>query len=608
MCGIIGYTGKKMCAEKLIAGLYALEYRGYDSAGMATFEKNGVRVVRSKGGIDDFVGKIEKSGENSDALCGIAHTRWATHGEPSDINAHPHKVGRVTLVHNGIIENYREIKKMLSEKGYSFSSQTDTEVASALIDFEYSKSNDPLAAISNATALMFGSFAFGIIFEDRKNEIYGAKKDSPLLLGIGDDGFYIASDITAFLPYTKKYVMVNDGEIIHLTKEHFEVFDSFLCYVEKEIKTAMFDVKSAEKGGYDHFMLKEIHEEKTSVERTLGPRVKNQLPDFSAEISDTNRLSSLTSIHIVACGTAMHAGLYAKYMIEKLTGIPVFVEIASEFRYSDPILEKTSAVFVISQSGETADTLAAVRLAKEKGIYTLGFVNVLASTIARESDDVIYTYAGPEIAVASTKAYTVQTSLLALFAVYLAYLRKDISVSEANYYTNIFFSELPSKIEEVISREESIKNAAYSLCDREDMFFIGRSVDSYIAMEGALKLKEISYIHAEAYSAGELKHGTISLVTQGTPIVTLITRKDIAEKTASNMREVVSRGARIYLICGNGVCCTDADFVFILPDTDETALPILAATVTQLFAYHAAVMRGCSVDKPRNLAKSVTVE
>jgi len=608
MCGIIGYTGKKLCAEKLIKGLYALEYRGYDSAGMATFEEGDVRVVRSKGGIDDFVKKTEENGKTFSAVCGIAHTRWATHGEPSDINAHPHRVGRVTLVHNGIIENYKELKEELVLSGYSFSSETDTEVAAALIDSFYRDIRSPEAAICSALKKIRGSYAFGILFDDIENEIYGARKDSPLLIGIGEGETYLSSDITAFLPYTKKYVMVDDGEIVHLRADGFSVLDMTLNAVEKDILVSSLDINSAEKGGYDHFMLKEIHEEKSAVERTLGPRVKGGLPDFSSEISDAERLKKLSSVHIVACGTAMHAGLYAKYMMEKFLRIPVFVDTASEFRYSDPILDENTAVFAVSQSGETADTLAAIRLAKERGVYTLGIVNVLASAIAREADDVIYTYAGPEISVASTKAYTVQTSLFGLFTLWLSYIRGKMREDDVRKYTKVFSSELPEKIEEAISREESIKCAASALCKNEDIFFIGRSVDSYIATESALKLKEISYIHAESYSAGELKHGTISLINDGTPVITLLTRRDIAEKTISNMREVISRGARVYLICAKGVSASEAEITFELPDADELVLPIVAATVTQLFAYHAAVMRNCSVDKPRNLAKSVTVE
>ncbi|MGN1095740.1 MAG: glutamine--fructose-6-phosphate transaminase (isomerizing) [Eubacteriales bacterium] len=608
MCGIIGYTGYKPCVSKLLSGLYALEYRGYDSAGMALYDEDGVDVFRSKGGIDDFKKRFISELDASKSVCGIAHTRWATHGAPSDINAHPHRVGRVTLVHNGIIENYRDIKKELEKLGYSFSSETDTEVAAALIDFYYGKTGEPLSSIYEAKKRFSGSYAFGIIFDGRHGEIYGAKKDSPLLLGIGDDGIYTASDITAFLPYTKKYVMIEDGEVFRAVNNGFEIYDASFSRTEKPVMTADFDISAAEKGGYAHFMLKEIHEERSAVERTVGPRVKNSLPDFSSERLCEEKLKSLSSVHIVACGTAMHAGLYAKFLIEKYIRIPVFVEIASEFRYQDPILGENTAVIVISQSGETADSLAAVRLAKERGVYTLAFVNVLSSSIAREADDVIYTYAGPEIAVASTKAYTVQTALLALFTVYLSLLRGSIGKEEAKRLTSSVCHELPRLIDEVISREDEIKEVAREIYGKEDMFFIGRGADAYIAMEAALKMKEISYIHAEAYSAGELKHGTISLITDGTPVVTLITQSSVAEKTASNMREALSRGADTFLICGAGLPVPGEGRIFELPASDGIISPILAATVSQLLAYHTALLRGCSVDKPRNLAKSVTVE
>lgn len=590
----------------MLSGLYALEYRGYDSAGAAFFENGDVKVVRSKGGIAKLEEKL--SHREAKSFCGIAHTRWATHGEPSEKNAHPHRAGGVTLVHNGIIENYRELKTELSDLGYTFASDTDTEAAAALLDFYYKEEMEPLRAISRALSRLRGSYAFGIIFDGREGEIYGAKKDSPLLLGACADGNFLASDITAFLPYTKKYIMMNDGEIARVTAEKTEVFGLSLAPVSKEVQTAKFDAAAAEKGGYAHFMLKEIHEEKSAVERTIGARVKNGLPDFSSEGLCTEKLKKLSSVHIVACGTAMHAGLYAKFMIEKILRIPVFVEIASEFRYCNPILENDTAVLVISQSGETADSLAAVRLAKERGVYTLAFVNVLASTIAREADDVIYTYAGPEIAVASTKAYTVQTTLLGLFTIYLGVLRGAIAQDEAKRYTSVFCEEIPQKLDEVIAREREIEEMAREISSSEHMFFIGRGVDSYIAMEGALKLKEISYIHAQAYSAGELKHGTISLITDGVPVVTLATQSGTAEKTVSNMREVMARGGEVYLIAGAGLSADGVKRAFVLPKADEVASPILAATVTQLLAYHVACARGCEVDKPRNLAKSVTVE
>lgn len=607
MCGIIGYTGKEACRERLLKGLYALEYRGYDSSGMAFFENDGICSVKSEGGIANLEKKLSDM-PLKHSFCGIAHTRWATHGAPSERNAHPHTVGSVSLVHNGIIENYRELKEELADKGYAFVSDTDTEVAAALIDFCYKTENDPLRAVAAAVRRIRGSYAFGIIFADRQGEIYGVKKDSPLLLGVADDGNFIASDITAFLSYTKNYIMINDGQTAHLTREGIEVFDSELLPVPKEVKTADFDASLAEKGGCDHFMLKEINEEREAVLRTLGPRVKNGLPDFSAEALDEEKLKNLSSVHIVACGTAMHAGLYAKFLIEKFLRIPVFVEIASEFRYCDPILDKNTAVLVISQSGETADSLAAVRLARARGIYTLAFVNVLASTIAREADDVVYTYAGPEIAVASTKAYTVQTALLGLFTIYLGVLRGVFSNEEAAAYTSVFCKDLPQSLCDIISDDKDIIQTAEKIASCENMFFIGRGVDSYIAMEGSLKLKEISYIHAEAYSAGELKHGTISLITDGVPVLAIATQSSTSEKMVSNIREVMARGGDVYLVAGKGISADGVEHIFTLPEIDEIAVPITAATFTQILAYHVAVKRGCNVDKPRNLAKSVTVE
>lgn len=607
MCGIMGFTGKENCRSRLIGGLRALEYRGYDSAGVALSGKDDIKIVRSEGGISKLEEKLGHFPEN-DEKCGIAHTRWATHGEPSERNAHPHRAGKVILVHNGIIENYRALKEELKTYGYTFVSDTDTEVAAAVIDLYYKEAEDPVCAIAKAMARLRGSYAFGIIFEDRKNEIYGVKKDSPLLLGTSDNGTFLASDITAFLAYTKRYIMLNDGDISRVTADGAEIFDMSLRKVEKSIMTANFDASQAEKGGYPHFMIKEIHEEKEVVERTLRRYIKDGSFDLSAEGLDEEKLRKLSSIHIVACGTAMNAGLYAKSIIERFLRIPVFAEIASEFRYCDPILDDDTAVLVISQSGETADSLAAIRLAKAKGIYTIAVVNVIASSIAREADDVLYTFAGPEIAVASTKAYTAQAALLGSFAIYLGILRGALAKEQAVSYIRGFCEYLPEKLNEVIAREEEVKQIAKEISSAEDIFFIGRGVDSYIAAESALKLKEISYIHAEAYSAGELKHGTISLITSDVPVVTIVTQSGIAKKTFGNMREVMARGGKIYLICGVHSATDGAERTFELPEADELISPILAATVTQLLAYHVANMRGRNVDKPRNLAKSVTVE
>ena len=610
MCGIIGYSGNENAVPKLLYGLKALEYRGYDSAGIAVFEKDGITTVKAKGRIQNVEHKLEEQYPSLSSLCGIGHTRWATHGEPSDTNSHPHGTENLMLVHNGIIENYIVLKNFLTEQGYTFVSQTDTEVAAKLIDYYYLESHDPLRAIRSALEKINGSYAFGIIFKDFPGKIYATRKDSPLIVALSDKGNFIASDIPAVLKHTNRYYQLEQGEIAVVTADSAEVFDLSGKPVKKEVKTADWDIDAAEKGGYEHFMIKEIHEEPSSVIKTIRPRVKNGLPDLALPELTDDVLCSFERIHMVACGTAMHAGLIGKTAIEKLARIPVEVEIASEFRYKNPILGKKDLVVIISQSGETADTLAALRLSKERGAYTLAIVNVAGSSIAREADSTLYTWAGPEIAVASTKAYTVQASLLYLFAVKLALCCKAVSEEKAKELLTVLLEKVPAAIEKAFLLSEQCKTISDKYKDSEHLFFIGRGLDYDVAREASLKLKEISYIHSEAYAAGELKHGTISLITDGTPVVAICTQDALYDKMVSNIKEVRARGARVILLCKEGAHGTEeiAEDVIVLPEIPELFMPIPTMTVLQLFAYYTSVLLGCDVDKPRNLAKSVTVE
>lgn len=606
MCGIVGYVGEKEPVSVLTEGLEKLEYRGYDSAGIAVSNHGEICVIKAKGRLSDLEKKIQLQGKPKGS-CGIGHTRWATHGEPSDINSHPHCGKRLTVVHNGIIENYQELKERLQAKGIAFESQTDTEVIAKLLDYLYK--GDPLEAIRKLTVRLKGSYALGILFQDFPDAIYALRKDSPLIIGLGEGENFIASDIPAILKYTRRYCLPEEDEIAVITAEKAEVvnIDGKVC--QKEILIADWDMEAAEKGGFPHFMLKEIHEEPQAVMSTLSPRMKDGLPCFGlAELTD-EKLMSFEKIHIVACGTALHAGMVAKSAVEALARVPVSIEIASEFRYNNPILRKNDLVLIISQSGETADTLAALRLARAKGIFTLAVVNVVGSSIARESDSVLYTWAGPEIAVASTKAYTVQISLLYLLAIRLGYLHKTLPESEARRLTGEL-ETMPELLHKTLELSGRCKYLASRFQNASDLFYIGRGIDWSLAMEGSLKLKEISYIHSEAYAAGELKHGTISLVVKGTPVIALSTQKRLYEKMVSNIKEVSTRGATVLLICPEGTPGAEqaADYVLYLPETEELFAPVPAAAVLQLLAYYTAVLRGCDVDKPRNLAKSVTVE
>lgn len=608
MCGIIGYAGEKNAASEVLNGLRLLEYRGYDSAGMAAMTENGILVVKKKGRVDVLAAAVGDT--LSASRTAIGHTRWATHGEPSDRNSHPHGTERVMLVHNGIIENDLVLKERLLAKGYVFESDTDTEVAAKLIDSLYEETESPVEALRRAASQLCGSYAFAVLFEDIPDTIYAMRCESPLLVGVAEDGAYLASDIAAFLPKTRKYIPVENREILSVCQSKVTFYAESGEAYEKKALLAEWDIEAAERGGFESFMEKEMHEEPRVTVQTLSPRIVSGLPDFSREISET-RLLSARKIWFIGCGTAYHAGLFGKFAFEKYAGIPAEAAIASEFRYAEPLLTGEDAVILISQSGETADTLAALRLAKDKGAYTIAVVNVGFSTIARESDAVLQTFAGPEIAVASTKAYTVQTALLLLLSVSLGMKNQRLSVADAEKKTELLSVTLPKAIEETLMLSDTIRDTAKMIAKAEHLFFIGRNQDYISSLEGSLKLKEISYIHSEAYAAGELKHGTISLVEEGTPVVALSTVSALREKLLSNLKETLARGARAAVICEASAKKHFVDLspeFILLPDADAFILPIVTATALQLLAFHTASLRGCDVDKPRNLAKSVTVE
>lgn len=539
--------------------------------------------------------------------CGIGHTRWATHGEPSDINSHPHGNKRVSIVHNGIIENYKQIKDFLIEEGYSFVSETDTETVAKLLDYYYV--DDPVDTIIKVLAEIKGSYALGIMFRDYPDTVFAVRKESPLIVGVGENENFLASDVPAIIKYTRDYYLLEANEIAVVKKDSVQIYDMHKEPVHKEINTADWDVDAAEKGGYEHFMLKEIHEQPAAVRDTVSPRIINGMPDLSQDGVDMQKLKDYRQIFIVACGTAMHAGMVGKYVIEKLARKPVIVDIASEFRYRDPIITKDDLMIVISQSGETADTMAVLRLAKEVGAATLAVVNVVGSSIAREADMVIYTHAGPEISVASTKAYMVQISVMYLLAFELAYANGTIDKERCMELT-AQLGQMPDIIRETLELKDTCSFVASKLVNAESLLYIGRGLDYALSMEGSLKLKEISYIHSESYAAGELKHGTISLITEGMPVIAVATQKKLIEKTVSNIREVKARGAMVILICDNSIEVGEgvADYIIRLPQTDEQLMPMAAAAPLQLIAYYTSVLKGNDVDKPRNLAKSVTVE
>lgn len=612
MCGIVGYIGTQKASPILINGLLRLEYRGYDSAGIATLEPEGITVMKDKGRVKNLY-KIPGI-DNLTGTMGIAHTRWATHGKPSKENSHPHMDNSNTfaVVHNGIIENYNELKKFLSDNGYTFYSQTDTEIIPNLIHYYYNKDkkNDSLKllrAIRNACRDFKGSFAIEVVSKHDPEHMIVVRKDSPLVIGKGDGENYISSDIPAILSFTREFYLLNDLEFVVLSRNDAKFYDIDLNPIDKKIQTIEWNASSAEKDGYDDYMLKEIHEQPTAIRETIGSKLdENSKCDFEELHFTKNYLQSLNKIYFVACGTAMHAGLVGKYIIEHLCKIPTEVDIASEFRYRDPIIDDKTLCIFISQSGETADTIAALKLSKQKGAKTLAISNVIGSSITREADYSIYTHAGPEIAVASTKAYTSQVVLLAVLAIYFAEKLGIHSEDIINLKSEIL--ELPKKIEEVLKTEERIKEFAHKIYQEKDVFFLGRGIDETVAREASLKLKEISYIHSDSYPAGELKHGPIALIENGITVISIMTDPKLVEKTISNIQEVITRGAKTLVITNQDIDTNLFDVVINIPETSPYVSPILSVIPTQLLAYYISKEKGLDVDKPRNLAKSVTVE
>ncbi len=607
MCGIVGFNGNQQAAPVLLEGLSKLEYRGYDSAGIAVFNQNEVEIVKAKGRLKSLMEKTN-DGQSVNGTCGIGHTRWATHGEPSEDNAHPHISfhEKIVTVHNGIIENYQELKDRLLKEGYIFYSQTDTEVATNLIEFYYLKNKDPLKAISEAMMRIRGSYALAVMMKDYPDQIFVARKDSPMILGVSNQESYIASDVPAILKYTRNVYYIGNLEMACLKKGSISFYNLDGEEIEKECQEIKWDAQAAEKGGYEHFMMKEIHEQPKAVEDTLNSIIKDNQIVLDLEGLD---ISNLSQIHFVACGSAWHVSMACQYIFEDLTHIPVRVELASEFRYRNPLLSKKDLVIVISQSGETADSLAALRLAKEKGIPTLAIVNVLGSSIAREADYVLYTLAGPEISVATTKAYSAQLVLGYVLAIYFGKEKGLLEEEKVRYYLSEL-NTLPKKIERVLEDKERLQWFASKYSNAKDVFFIGRGIDYAISMEGSLKLKEISYIHSEAYAAGELKHGAISLIEDGTLLIGVCTQSQLYEKTISNMVECKSRGAYLMAVAPYGYYQIEdtANFTTYIPRIDEHFIGSLAVIPLQLLAYYLSVSKGLDVDKPRNLAKSVTVE
>jgi len=607
VCGIVGYVGGKNAAPILLNGLKKLEYRGYDSAGVAILDNDDIKVVKCKGRLANLEEKVNCGMPVGNI--GIGHTRWATHGEPNDLNSHPHisNSGKIAVVHNGIIENYMEIKEFLEAEGYEFISETDTEVVAQLIDYHYH--GDIVQAVINSINEIEGSYALGVLCSDCPDKFVAARKDSPLVVGLGKGENFVASDIPAILEYTRDVYILEDKEIVLLNDKEVTVYNNHGLIVQKKVFKVNWDVAAAEKSGYEHFMMKEMCEEPKVVKDTISPRIKDGnivLDNIKITAED---LKNIDKIFIVACGTAYHAGVVGKYIIEKLARIPVEVDVASEFRYRDPLVGDRNLVIIISQSGETIDTLFALRESKKKGAKVLSIVNVVGSSIARESDNVLYTWAGPEIAVASTKAYNTQLSALYLIALDFAYKLGRI---DKEYYSNIIegLRAIPREIEKVLANKDTIQKFAAQHYNAKSIFFIGRGLDYALSMEGSLKLKEISYIHSEAYAGGELKHGTIALIEEGTLVICPMTQDNLVEKMISNIKEVKARGAVVLAIAkeSNKQVSKVADVVVAIPDVDSLIAPIVAVTPLQLFAYYMALQKGCDVDKPRNLAKSVTVE
>ncbi len=608
MCGIVGYIGESQAAPILLDGLSKLEYRGYDSAGIAVYDGENINVQKAAGRLK-VLNELTHDGATMPGSSGIGHTRWATHGAPSNQNAHPHynQAETIAVVHNGIIENYLKLRKRLEKKGYQFQSDTDTEVVAHLLDYYYK--GDPIEAITKIMHRVEGSYALGIIFKEHPEHVYAVRKDSPLIVGHGKDGNLIASDVPAVLKYTRNVYFIQNEEIAVLTKESIDFYNVDGEDIQKESTTIDWDINAAEKGGYEHFMLKEMYEQPKTVRDTLNPRIKDGAIVIEELGMSEEEIRGIRKIHIVACGSAYHVGVTGKYVFEGMARIPVEVDLASEFRYRNPILSEDELVIVISQSGETADSLAALREARGKGVKTLGIVNVVGSSIAREADKVMYTWAGPEIAVATTKAYSAQLIAEYLLAVKFAQVRGEIDDTEVAAYLKDL-QKLPEQIEMLLSNKERIQHFANRYIAAKDVFFVGRGIDYAISLEGSLKLKEISYIHSEAYAAGELKHGTISLIEEGTLVAAVVTQEDLYKKTISNIVELSSRGAFVLAVtnAGNHEIEKAADYVIYIPLTNKYFTNSLAIIPLQLFSYYVSVGKGCDVDKPRNLAKSVTVE
>ena len=608
MCGIVGYLGNRQATEVLVEGLSKLEYRGYDSAGVAVNIGEELSVRKFKGRLQVLADDLTDNPINGGL--GIGHTRWATHGEPSDVNSHPHfnKEKTIAVVHNGIIENYLELREELQKEGYVFLSQTDTEVVAHLVDKFYE--GNLLEAVYKATEKLRGAYALGVVCKDNNNELVAVRKDSPLIVGVGEDENFIASDIPAILKYTRDVIFLENDEYVHMQGPKVTILDENKNVVEKKINEINWDIEAASKGGYDCFMTKEMYEQPKGVEDTLMRRLDEngriKLDDIKITKED---LDKINKVYIVACGTAYHAGLVGKYAIEKFAKIPVIADIASEFRYSDPFVDENTLIIIVSQSGETADTLAALRDAKAKGARVLSITNVVGSSIARESDDIFYTWAGPEIAVASTKAYT--TQLMAFYMIALNLAMTKGTITEEEYFKMIdILKEMPSKVEKVLECDKLVEEIAAEIKDKNDIFYLGRGLDYALAMEGSLKIKEISYMHAEAFAAGELKHGTIALIEEGTPVIAIATQEALFEKMVSNMQEVKARGAKVIAIVEehNEEVEKSADRVIYIPEVEDMFASITSVVPMQLLSYHVAKMRGCDIDKPRNLAKSVTVE
>ncbi|MDL2217484.1 glutamine--fructose-6-phosphate transaminase (isomerizing) [Christensenellaceae bacterium OttesenSCG-928-M15] len=608
MCGIVGYTGPRQAAPVLLEGLKKLEYRGYDSAGLAIASHQKLEVKKAQGRLQILCDLID-DGRAISGHCGVGHTRWATHGAPSDTNAHPHlsHSGRVAVVHNGIVENYLALSEFLIAHGYSFCSDTDTEVISQLLDYLYK--GDPIMAAREAMTMLEGSFALGVLFHDFPDTVVAMRKDSPLVVGLGDGENFIASDIPALLKHTRRIVRLKEREMALLTPDSVKIFDRHGEAVERDSETITWDVESAEKGGHAHFMIKEILEQPKAIKDTLSPRIQNGGVCLGLKNITDDYLRSIRKIHIIACGSAWHVGCIGKVLLEGTLRIPVQCELASEFRYSDPLVDEKTLCVVVSQSGETLDTLFALREAKARGAKTLSFVNVVGSAIANESDEVLYTFAGPEIAVATTKAYSTQLCMFYLLTLHLGKLFKKLESVQHEAHMNALLA-LPEQAQKTLACQEQMQYLASLYFNHRDIFFIGRNLDYALALEGSLKLKEISYIHSEAYAAGELKHGTISLIEPGTLVVALCTNMALLEKMVSNIREVKARGAKVIALTQQGAPLVKeaADHVVFLPECGEMTLPSLSVLPLQLFAYYVALLKGCDIDKPRNLAKSVTVE